>query len=280
MASRWKMLALDIDGTIVDSRHKLRDATRTALQSAKAAGIEVVLATGRRYSRTLPLVAPLGIAVPLITASGALIKNPDGHQTLFCAQFEGDSLRQTTRAVAAAGYEPVLYADTFHLGYDYYLQTADVTCPLLKQFLDYNPDCHRLQSDLVDSPPRDAFAGFAIGTEPQMRELASHLDALLPGQLYVHVLRSPRYDGHLCEIAPAGVSKWTGVLQLARERGIRAEEICAVGDDVNDLPMITGAGFGIAMENAVPELKAAADRIAPANDDDGVAEVVKWLLEA
>ena len=83
----------------------------------------------------------------------------------------------------------------------------------------------------------------------------------------------------MCEIAPQGVSKWTGVRQLADQWGIRSEEICAAGDDVNDIPMIEGAGLGVAMGNALDEVKAAADRIAPGHDEDGLVQVVDWLLE-
>jgi hydroxymethylpyrimidine pyrophosphatase-like HAD family hydrolase len=82
----------------------------------------------------------------------------------------------------------------------------------------------------------------------------------------------------MCEIAPAGATKWAGVLRLAQQWGIEPREICAVGDDVNDVPMVEGAGLGVAMGNAVDELKAVADRIAPRHDDDGLVHVVDWLL--
>ena len=93
------------------------------------------------------------------------------------------------------------------------------------------------------------------------------------------MLRSPRYRGFMCELAPAGVTKWSAVRRLASEWGIADGEICAVGDDVNDIPMIRSAGLGVAMGNAVPEVKAAADRIAPTHDNDGLVEVVAWLFE-
>ncbi len=84
---RYRLLAVDIDGTLVNSDHELTDATRDAIRRALDAGVEVVLATGRRYSRTLPLVEPLGLNVPLITASGALVKRASDHQTLYQAAF-------------------------------------------------------------------------------------------------------------------------------------------------------------------------------------------------
>ena len=82
----------------------------------------------------------------------------------------------------------------------------------------------------------------------------------------------------MCEISPIGITKWSGIQHVAREWDIPAEEICAVGDDVNDLPMIEAAGLGIAMGNALPEVKAAADRVAPSHDEDGLAQAVDWLL--
>ena len=103
--------------------------------------------------------------------------------------------------------------------------------------------------------------------------LEETLQAQLPGKLYTHVLRSPRYTGFMCEIAPAGVTKWSGILHLADDWGIAQSEICAVGDDVNDIPMIEGAGLGVAMGNALAPVKAAADRIAPRHDADGLVQV-------
>jgi hydroxymethylpyrimidine pyrophosphatase-like HAD family hydrolase len=82
----------------------------------------------------------------------------------------------------------------------------------------------------------------------------------------------------MCEIAPVGVTKWTGILALAKEWGIRAAEIVAVGDDVNDLPMIREAGLGIAMGNARPEVQAEADVVVGTNDAGGLADVADLVL--
>ncbi len=118
-----------------------------------------------------------------------------------------------------------------------------------------------------------------MGTREEMARLEASLNSELPGELYTHVLRSPRYSGFMCEFAPAGATKWSGVRRLAGRWGIADAEICAVGDDVNDVPMIRAAGLGVAMGNALPEVKRAADRIAPSQQDDGLVEVVAWLLD-
>ena len=277
--TRYRLLAVDIDGTLVNSEHELTAGTRAALLRAKQAGIEIVLATGRRYSRVLPLVEPLELNVPLVTASGALIKQPLDHRTLYQARFRPGTLQACLEIVSAAGYQSVLYADTYDQGFDYYCESIDSEQAELAEFLRMNAGCERVDSKLMSDPPPGIFSGFAIGTREQMLRLQAELERKLPAQLYVHVLRSPRYTGFMCEIAPFGVSKWTGVSWLAEAWGVRAEEICAVGDDVNDIPMIRAAGLGVAMGNALEEVKAAADRVAPGHDDEGLVQVVDWLLE-
>ncbi|MGD9723702.1 MAG: Cof-type HAD-IIB family hydrolase [Pirellulales bacterium] len=274
-----RLLAIDVDGTLVNSRHELTDRTRQAILRARRAGVEIVLATGRRYSRVLPLVEPLALNVPLVTASGALIKRASDHNTLFRAQFNDGALERCLRIIHAAGHEAVVYADTFEQGFDFYCASLEAKSAELAEFYQRNLGFGRLWPKLSSRAPAGIFAGFSMGTRSQMRSLEAELMRQLPDELYVHVLRSPRYIGFMCEIAPSGVSKWTGVRHLADDWGIGPEEICAVGDDVNDIPMIRAAGLGVAMGNALPEVKAVADRVAPRNDEDGLVAVVDWLLE-
>jgi Cof subfamily protein (haloacid dehalogenase superfamily) len=277
--SRYRLLAIDVDGTLVNVRDEMTEATRGAIARAREAGIEVVLATGRRYGRTLHLVERLGIDVPLIAASGALVKDPRDHHTLYRAQFAPSLLLEMLALVAHNGYEPVLCGDTFAEGFEFYVARRDVKGLHLAEYLRLNPDDGRLWPEILRSPPPDVFTGFIMGTRDEMLDMESRLHRSFPGRLATHVLRSPRYTGFMCELCPAGVSKWSGILRLAQGWGIKAAEICAVGDDVNDLPMIRRAGLGVAMGNAMAEVKSAADRIAPSQEEDGLVTVVDWLLE-
>lgn len=275
---RYDLLAIDIDGTLVNVRDEITDHTRAALARAGEAGVRVVLATGRRYSRALPIVESLGLDVPLISGSGALIKHPADHATLYCADLPREVLLRVLEILDASGYAAVLYADTFHEGFDYYCESVQVASPELGQFFELNAGAEKLWPGLVADPPHGVIGGFAMGTREAMLALEEQLQAELPGELYTHVLRSPKYTGFMCEIAPSGVTKWTSILRLAAEWNIPAERICAVGDDVNDIPMIEGAGLGVAMGNAVDEAKRVADRIAPRHDEDGLVQVVRWVL--
>jgi Cof subfamily protein (haloacid dehalogenase superfamily) len=275
---RYRLLAVDIDGTLVNSRDELTPIVTAALRLAATVGIRLVLATGRRYSRALPLVEPLGIEAPIVSASGALIKDALDHRTLHQATFQDDDLVRVLDVVSRRGFDAVLYADTFADGFDFYVPRLTVEEPALREYLELNPGCGRETPEVMTNPPAGIFAGFAMGDRRQMLDLHEALQAALPDRLYTHVLRSPRYSGYMCEIAPAGATKWSGIRRLADDWNIASHEICAVGDDVNDLPMIIESGLGVAMANAVDELKLAADRIAPSNDEDGLAEVVRWIL--
>jgi 5-amino-6-(5-phospho-D-ribitylamino)uracil phosphatase len=276
---RYRLLAVDIDGTLLNSNDHLTPITQDALRRAAAAGVHVVLATGRRYSHTLHLVEPLGISMPVITAGGALVKDPADHRTLHKTEFDPPLLCKMLAAIDAAGYDALLNADTFGDGFDFYQPAEFRENRYLTEYIALNPGCGRVWQDLFAAPPPGIFAGFTMGSRDEMLAAEKRLQAVLPGQITTHVLRSPRYRGFMCELAPHGVTKWSAVRLLAAKWGISDGEICAVGDDVNDIPMIRSAGLGVAMGNAAPEVKAAAARIAPTHDHNGLAEVVSWLFE-
>lgn len=275
----YQLLALDIDGTLLNSRHEIAPRVQRELRRARDAGVRLVLATGRRYSRALPLVAPLELAVPLVTHGGALLKDPANHQTLYQARLADELLAQVVATCEAAGHDPLLYGDTYLQGFDYYCRRFEAGHPHLEEYLRKNAGCGRVIPGWSDDLPADVFAAFAMGTREEMSALVRRLREALPGALETLVLRSPFYAGFMCEIAPAGATKWSAVARLAAEWGIPRDAICAVGDDVNDLEMIRQAGLGVAMGNAAPEIQAAADRVAPTHDEDGVAEVIAWLLD-
>src|SRR4051812_40216648 len=157
-----RLLAVDIDGTLVNSSHELTEATRCAVLRAKRAGIHIVLATGRRYSRVLPLVEPLELNVPLITASGALIKRACDHRTLFRAEFRPGSLESCLQFVAATGFTAVLYGDTYDQGFDYYQCPVSPPGPLLAEFFERNVGFGRHWQGLMSAPPEGIFACFAM----------------------------------------------------------------------------------------------------------------------
>jgi len=295
---RIRLLVLDVDGTVTNRQHEVADATCAAITRVRAAGVLVMLATGRRYRDALPVAERLGLDMPLVTASGALVKSPAGHQTLARADFAPGVVESFVAAILEAGHEPVLYTDSFAAGFDFHCRalqldamaragghssgsvtSGSVTSGIgLQGYLDRNAAVAAVHPNLHEAVPGGVFAGFAMGSQAEMQTLESGLHERLPGQLSLHTMLSQRCHAWLCEIAPAGVTKWTGVMGVARGLGIAPTEICAVGDDVNDIPMIQAAGFGVAMGNARPEVLAAAHRVVGTNDELGVCDVVEMIL--
>ena len=166
--SRYRMLAIDIDGTLVDLRDEISPATAAALDRAVEAGIQVVLATGRRYDRAYPIVARLRQKHPIITASGALIKHPADHRTLFKAQLPRETLEGVLAVVGLAGYDAVLYGDTFAEG---------IWLLLFPRRCRTGRSCARVYRlnvgfanasgpMLMTDPPAGSFGGFAMGELP------------------------------------------------------------------------------------------------------------------
>ena len=282
MPQTIQLLVLDVDGTVTDSRHEVTAAAKQAVHKAQAAGIRVMLATGRRYRDVLPVATELGLVGPVVTASGALVKMPVQHETLFRSGFHEATLSQVLECVIGFGHEPVLYTDSFNEGFDFYCRTLvarDKTGELtgFGEYLQKNKQQARVMVALCESPPADAFSGFVMGNVREMEALECALNSRFPDMLSIHTIRSPRYRDWLCEIAPAGVDKWSSVLRLADSWGIPAEAICAAGDDRNDLPMIIGAGFGVAMGNARKEVQDTADHVVGCHESGGLLELVEIL---
>lgn len=279
-----RLLVLDVDGTVTNSRHEVSDATVAAIARVRAAGVRVMLATGRRYRDTLPIAKQLGIEEPLVTASGALVKEPVGHATRFRAAFAPGVLEGVLAMVVAHGHEPILYTDSFAEGVDFHCRSLAEAVPAsgpgraLLEYLHRNRPLARVTPNLHRMPPAGVFAGFAMGPQDDMLALEDAIREAWPEAVSLHTIRSPRYHDYLCEIAPAGVTKWSAVLEMARAWEIAPQAICAVGDDRNDVPMVAGAGLGIAMGNAAAEVRAVADRVVGRHDDDGLVDVANLLL--
>ncbi|MDD3470444.1 MAG: HAD family hydrolase [Thermoguttaceae bacterium] len=304
-----RLLAFDIDGTLLRADHQLSDVVRKSVHSLKGTNIQVVLATGRRYGQAFEIARELELETPLIAAGGAVIKNIDTHQTLFRAKFRPEILRQSLMVAHEAEIFPFLYSDRYTEGVDVIASTeiTEEMPELYPEYCEYfarnvtrmevRPelfapyaseesaldDADSSEESLTERTvplvdfPKDLFTWFAIGSWNDMYRLRDLLNERLPGQLEMNVLRGPKYSGVFCEVLPAGIHKWSAIQWVARRMGIADAEICAVGDDVNDIRMLRGAGIGVAMGNARAEVIAAADVVAPTNTEDGACDIIHWL---
>ena len=121
----------------------------------------------------------------------------------------------------------------------------------------------------------DHFHVCGIGERAAMLRFEEVVLAAVGGRVRTFVQKSPRYSGTMCEVLREDASKWSALCHLARRWGIASSAICAVGDDMNDIPMLEGAGLGVAMGHAVEAVRERADLVVGDHDQDGVA----WLIE-
>jgi Cof subfamily protein (haloacid dehalogenase superfamily) len=261
---RPRLVASDLDGTIVRSDGTVSERTRAAIAAVEEAGAAFAMVTGRptRWMKEVAeQTAHHGVAV---CANGALVYDLHTETVVRSYLLSTSAARQVVEALRDAIPGIAFAVERFAEGFAHeptYKPRWDSTDPLTQA-----PVEQLLSSDVVkllarhedlDSDELLAAARAAVGSGATL----THSSA----------------DG-LLEISAADVSKASGLASLAEELGIGAAEVVAFGDMPNDLPMLAWAGHGVAVANAHPEVLAAADEVTASNDDDGVAEVLaRWF---
>jgi Cof subfamily protein (haloacid dehalogenase superfamily) len=275
---RHRLLALDIDGTILDPAGEISDAARNAVGEALRSGLRVVLCTGRRYRTTLPIARSLGIAGPVVVHNGALVKDTARGRTLE-ASYLAAQVQTEIRAVLREHGPPLVYVD----GWPEEDVLTEPHGSIHRHQQDtlghYGAQC-RFVPDLESAARADVVMMSVVADAAAIEALRPRALHALGGRVRAHALQNPKSGAHSLEILAPGTGKWPALRRLAAAEGIAPHEIVAVGDARNDVDLIEGAGLGIAMGNAVPELLAVADRVVSANDRDGVVEAIEAVLRA
>ncbi|MFW6163375.1 MAG: Cof-type HAD-IIB family hydrolase [Planctomycetota bacterium] len=274
----YRLIAIDIDGTLLDGTSHLRPRVRQALRRAMEAGVRILLCTGRRYRTALPIAQDAGLALPLVCHSGALVKDTGTHRTLQATPLAHHELHGLLDALEAAGLTPMVYTDTFERGRDFVVQAG---APLTAYHEDYFAKNAGHFAEVASLREALGAAVVQVCTFAELDDLRGFKEALderLDHEVTCHLLSSPHYIGRFLEFQSARASKWAAVRALAASFGVPTEAILALGDDENDISMLRGAGLGVAMGNAAYPVKSAADVVTATNDEDGVARVVEKLL--
>lgn len=267
----YRLVAVDIDGTLLDSTSRLRPRVRKALDRARERGVRVIIATGRRFRATEHIAREAGIGGPLVLNNGALVYDHDTGETLDHRPIPVPAARRAIKMIQRHGVGAILYhhvAEGPDISYE--LEGDD---PLFREMLDRNQGSIQRVPDLGEFCTQPPDKILAFGPEGKIRAICSDLAAQLPEAQSLLAL-----DGTgiwFAEVFSRSASKATGIHVVARRFGIKPAEVIALGDSFNDLEMIEFAGLGVAMGNAVPELKARAKLVTGTNDEDGVAQVLE-----
>ncbi len=257
-----KLVAVDLDGTVVNESLQIAPRVREALNHlVTQTDVRVVIATGRMFYSALPFAEQIGIVDPLIAYQGAMV-------------------RQLNEARTLVSHTPI---------------AMPLATELLERLLSQNFDVNLYMNDQMWTNPGNKHVEFYRRTsliQPQYTDdlMASlttaptklmviddeRLDGLLEflSEHYATRLSFCRSRSNFCEIIDFAASKWNALNGLAQQWGIQPDEIMAIGDQGNDLSMIEGAGIGVAMASAPDYVKAVANFVTTSIEEDGVANAI------
>ena len=274
----YRLLALDIDGTLVGPDNRVTPETADAVAAARAAGVSVCVATGRSHGesadiwRALRLVEPFE---PMILVGGAIVSEPDTGRSLYQRAIPWPVACEFADALGRAGHVAMALVDRWRHGVDY-LVTADGDHHAASKdwFSKMDVRVRRVRR-LADDADRPAVLRVsAVAETDRARALADELGGVFGERLNVHAIFAPNYAVTIVEAHAPDANKMTALTYVAQQLRVPAGRIAAVGDDINDLPMIRGAGLGVAMSSAPQVVRGAADVVA----DDGLGAFIRRLV--
>ena len=272
-----RLLAIDIDGTLLDPQFQVSSTNLRALQRAHRAGVEVVLVTGRRHQFALPIAEKLGFDLWLISSNGAVTRSLRGET------FHRDLLPAGTAREMIAHMEP--FRDNLVLTFDregkgaLALERTDELTSHIQRWVENNRQYIEFVVPIEQALVCDPIQAMFCGTIARMQEAEARLRAADFAE-HITVLKT-RYDARdliIIDVLNRGCSKGHALERWAGHRGLSREEVMAIGDNYNDIEMLEFAGVPVIMGNARDDLKQNGWRVTLSNEQNGVAAAVEEVL--
>jgi hypothetical protein len=244
----------------------LRPRSEAALRAARLAGIHVILVTGRMFQSVRPYALQAGLDDPVVCYQGAVVAEPTSGRWLRHEPIALEPARDAIAAVQDEGYGLNCYVDD-----ELYVEqiTADARRYADFQHLPLHPVGPLL--DWLERPPTKLVV---IGDPEALDGLEARMKVRFDGRLYIS-----KSLPHFLEFAAPDVTKAAGLEFVARKLGFAREQTVAFGDGENDIELVQWAGYGVAVANAHDRVLGAADLVCPAEEDEGVAQVIEAYLE-
>ncbi|MBX0328654.1 Cof-type HAD-IIB family hydrolase [Oscillochloris sp. ZM17-4] len=251
----FRLIAIDLDGTLLDPQHRISPANAAAVAAAVAGGARVLIATGRMFASARPYARALGLRGPQITLNGAILADPDGDRLHIRARLSPEQLAAAVDLMDAREMPYVVFGPN--------VIYALPGMPHVQILEDYGePPAVRLAREALLRVPDPNKVLTFLGPGPLDAELIA-----LMGDRFEVMRTSP----HFFEFLPPGINKGSALAELMARYEVPREEVLAIGDGENDISMFGVAGMSVAMEGAPAAVKAHADALTAHCADDGVA---------
>ncbi len=293
MPRHYDMLAVDLDGTLVNSRGEVSAANAAAIREARDAGMRIAVCTGRGLAECIHFMEGIGQTEPVAVAGGSIIACPVERRTLHRFALPPELVARAVERLLSHNHPVMVLKDPIHAGFDYLMVIGEQRLaldPVTVWWLERMNVEHRFACTIQeDQHPEHTVRLGVCGLSGALAQITRDLHEAFGDDATMHhfpAVVAPEHasripDGqklHILEVFDKRASKWSAIRWMAAEHGIPTHRVCAIGDEINDLPMISQAGLGIAMGNAVQSVKAAAVRQTLTNDQDGVAHAVHRVL--
>ncbi|MCL2081480.1 MAG: Cof-type HAD-IIB family hydrolase [Oscillospiraceae bacterium] len=267
MKKRYRLIASDCDGTLINSDHELTERTKTAIDRCMDAGAVFVLATGRPTYAVQWFVDMFDRDMPIVTYNGSFAMMSKTQKILLEVTLPAELCREAITLGRERGMGVITYVD-----HKLYVAERNAWTDDYARFFNVGAAVTENISDVVKN---GASKVLWIKDAGSISDIYAETQTRFAGRL--NCFTSTPF---LFEFISTGASKGAAIKKIGGLYGIGPEEMIAVGDGFNDVDMIEYAGLGIAVKNAPKGVKDAADEIAPSNDDDGVAAVIeKYILK-
>jgi Cof subfamily protein (haloacid dehalogenase superfamily) len=268
-----RLLATDIDGTLLNPQFQISEGDLAALRRAHALGIEVVLVTGRRHTFALPIAKQLGFDLWLISSNGAVTRSLAG-ETFHRDMMPQEICRELCGAMQDFRGHTVLTFDKETKG-AIVLEHLDDLSASIRRWLEKNMEYIEFVVPIENALVHDPVQAMFCGSMTRMSEALQALqDCGLDGRITVLRTEYPARDLSMIDVLNAGCSKGHALERWSAHRGFRRDQVMAIGDNHNDVEMLEFAGYPVIMGNACEELRERGWKVTLGNDECGVAAAV------
>ncbi len=275
---KYKMIAIDLDGTLLSPTGTVTEKTKHAVHGCLRAGMLICFATGRNWTESKMVLESIEHYATAVFAGGAMVIDTGQQVTLHKAHVEPALARQVCQLLEGAGHAVLALQDTEPAGVDY-LISAEVTLnPETDHWMKLTRAAVRRINKLSEHAHEHTVRLGIVGAPDEVARVKVELEHRFAERVFIQNIFVPTAKVNVLEIFDPSVNKWEGILHVARRHEIRPEEIIAIGDDLNDLSMVENAGLGVAMGNAREELKALAKRVIGTNKEEGLAAFLEELV--
>lgn len=280
---KYRMIGIDIDGTLLGKQGVISTRNLKAIEAAAAAGVLIVPCTGRSWIEAKRVLAPLTSSPLGVFVGGAIVTQLPSGESLDLAVFEPHLAMDITNHLFDGPEAVLVFRDANLAGHDYLVTGNGKLSPNTRWWFENTQARVMTKKEVTLDDMHHAMRLGIVASVPRMKVVTHSLREKFDGKVLLQSFEAvqmpnPAESMHVLEIFANGTDKWRGLHWVARQHNIADHEVACIGDEINDVAMIKNAGCGIAMGNAIPELKRLARYITLDHTSDGVAHAIEQLL--